>query len=248
MDTQPGEHIGIKDSLRELIVDTWAGLTRGPGAVLALSMAFLLLWRYYGYPWFYSVHIEAALGSWRYEHIGGSLYWFASELLLLGVLPVLAGRFLWKLSLRDMGLGLGDWRLGLTATGIFYAIMVPLVLAASHFSDFQATYPLDGDALASPDTFLLYETGYASFFVSWEFFFRGFMLSALAPWFGPAAIGVQMVPFAVMHIGKPIAEMLGSVVAGVFLGVLAWRTRSIWYCALIHASVAITMDIIVYLR
>jgi membrane protease YdiL (CAAX protease family) len=48
----------------------------------------------------------------------------------------------------------------------------------------------------------------------------------------------------VMHLGKAEPEALGSVLAGVALGLLAWRTRSFWYGAGLHAIVAIAMDVL----
>ncbi len=45
-----------------------------------------------------------------------------------------------------------------------------------------------------------------------------------------------------MHIGKPEAEVLGAVVAGLVLCYLAMRSRSIWPGVLLHSLVASTMD------
>ena len=38
---------------------------------------------------------------------------------------------------------------------------------------------------------------------AWEFLFRGFLLFALADLFGPYAMWIQTVPFAMAHFGKP---------------------------------------------
>ena len=59
---------------------------------------------------------------------------------------------------------------------------------------------------------------------------------------GLAAILTQVLPFAVMHLGKAEPEALGSIIAAVALGVLALRTRSFWYGAVIHGIVAVLMD------
>jgi membrane protease YdiL (CAAX protease family) len=45
-----------------------------------------------------------------------------------------------------------------------------------------------------------------------------------------------------MHLGKAELEALGSIAAGIALGVLALRTRSFWYGVLIHGVVAVWMD------
>jgi membrane protease YdiL (CAAX protease family) len=46
-----------------------------------------------------------------------------------------------------------------------------------------------------------------------------------------------------MHAGKPGPEAIGSIVAGVALGILALRNRSFIPGAILHWSVAATLDI-----
>ena len=45
-----------------------------------------------------------------------------------------------------------------------------------------------------------------------------------------------------IHYNKPLAEVFGAFVAAMVLGTLSLRTRSIWCGALIHITVAVTMD------
>jgi membrane protease YdiL (CAAX protease family) len=47
-----------------------------------------------------------------------------------------------------------------------------------------------------------------------------------------------------IHYGKPMAETYGAIIAGVVLGTLAMRTRSIWGGVLVHCAVAISMDVL----
>jgi len=244
----PSSPKSIATELSTLVLDAWRALTSRPGGALTLATALLLLWQYYGFPYTYDVRLDKALGAWRYQPIAGSLYWFATNVLMLLVVPLLAARWLWRRPARSLGLGAGNWRVGVAAVAIGYLVMLPAVILASTWADFRWAYPLDPDALRSHELFWVYEAGYASFFVGWEFFFRGFLLFILEPAFGLAAVAMQMVPFALMHVGKPIAETLGSVIAGIILGALALRTRSIWYGVALHAAVALTLDIIVYVR
>ncbi len=99
--------------------------------------------------------------------------------------------------------------------------------------------------MVSGKLFFVYELGYMSYFVGWEFFFRGWMLNGLLQRFGRGgAILIQTAPFAIMHLGKAELEALGSIVAGVALGVLALRTRSFWYGFFLHGLVALWMDLL----
>jgi membrane protease YdiL (CAAX protease family) len=76
-----------------------------------------------------------------------------------------------------------------------------------------------------------------------EFFFRGFLLFALARYLGPLAIFVMIVPYAMIHFGKPLAECLGSILAGIALGTVALRTASIYGGVAVHCAVAWSMDL-----
>ena len=47
-----------------------------------------------------------------------------------------------------------------------------------------------------------------------------------------------------IHYGKPMPETLGAIGAGIILGTIAMRTKSIWGGMLIHIGVAMTMDVL----
>jgi membrane protease YdiL (CAAX protease family) len=49
-------------------------------------------------------------------------------------------------------------------------------------------------------------------------------------------------PYCMIHYGKPYLEANGAIVAGVVLGSLAMRTRSIYAGFLVHITVALSMD------
>ena len=47
-----------------------------------------------------------------------------------------------------------------------------------------------------------------------------------------------------IHYGKPYLEACAAIIAGVVLGSLAMRTRSIYAGFLVHATVAVLMDVL----
>ena len=49
-------------------------------------------------------------------------------------------------------------------------------------------------------------------------------------------------PYVMIHFPKPYLEACGALVAGVVLGSLSMKTRSIWAGFLVHATVAVLMD------
>lgn len=68
----------------------------------------------------------------------------------------------------------------------------------------------------------------------WEFMFRGWILFGYARKFGPEAIWLQAVPFALAHIGKPQIETFSTIFGGFAFGWIAWRTKSFLYPFFIH--------------
>jgi membrane protease YdiL (CAAX protease family) len=127
--------------------------------------------------------------------------------------------------------------------GLYLAVL-PVVIAASFTTPFQRTYPFYKLANRSALDFWAWQGLYALQFLSLEFFFRGFLLHGLKRAIGAHAIWVMIVPYCMIHYGKPFAETFGAIIAGLILGTLALRTRSIWCGVLIHISVAITMDLL----
>ncbi len=89
---------------------------------------------------------------------------------------------------------------------------------------------------------LAVEFVYGLQFVGVEFFFRGFLVFGLKRRFGAYAIVVMMVPYCMIHFGKPLAETLASIIAGLALGFMSLRTRSIVLGVAIHMTVALSMD------
>jgi len=123
---------------------------------------------------------------------------------------------------------------------VILIFMVPLLWIASTRPAFYNFYPMYNPV--SIGMWLLYEAIYMTQFFAVEFFFRGFSLFRLESRFGLHAVTIMVVPYALLHIHKPFAEALASIVAGLVLGVLALKSRSIWPGVFIHCTVAFCMD------
>jgi membrane protease YdiL (CAAX protease family) len=190
-----------------------------------------------------------ALGGERLYGLYEYLYWFGSEFVLAFLVPVALVLLVHRAPASSFGLGAGDWRFGLKLTAVYLAVMLPLLWIASASTDFQAVYPHAQIAKTDWGLFALYEAGLVAYFVGWEYIWRGYVLFGLEPRLGPvAAVLVQTMPFVILHNGKPPAETLGAVLAGIALGALALRTRSFWYCVITHWTVMFTIDLFSTLR
>lgn len=145
---------------------------------------------------------------------------------------------------------LHDYGLKLKIKRQYYAIylgmlliVLPFVIYASTRTDFRAIYPFFRGAFNSPlSDIIIWEVAYLSTFVALEFFFRGFLVLGLEKNFGKLAIGVALIPYVMLHFHKPPLEAFGAIFAGLILGVVSQRTRSILGGVIVHVGVAATMD------
>ncbi len=172
-----------------------------------------------------------AFGWWAFSRVSGYLLPFA----------------VWKLvfpedSLRDMGLRTRGFFQHAWIYGLFLAIVMPLLLVVSRQPDFGAYYPFYGKCSRSWFDFLAWEAMYYAQFFGLEMFFRGFWLGALRRSFGSGAIFAMAVPYCMIHFGKPFLEANGAIIAGIALGSLSMRTKSIYQGFLVHITVAAGMD------
>jgi membrane protease YdiL (CAAX protease family) len=85
---------------------------------------------------------------------------------------------------------------------------------------------------------------YFAQFFALEIFFRGFWLAGLRNTLGSGAIFAMCVPYCMIHYGKPYLEAAGAVVAGIALGSLSMRTKSIYSGFFVHVTVALSMDLL----
>jgi membrane protease YdiL (CAAX protease family) len=150
-------------------------------------------------------------------------------------------------SLRLYHMGEGN-RWGWVVAGCCYLFMLPLLWWASARPDFQHTYPLYRPARVALSALLYHELTYTFYLWCWEMFFRGVLTSICWRWLGWWGIALQSLAFALLHIGKPLPEVLGSFVAGMVLGGIAVRARSFMPGFACHALVSATMDVLVLIR
>jgi membrane protease YdiL (CAAX protease family) len=176
------------------------------------------------------------------------LYWFVGDFFTFFILSSLIIKFILKESLKNYGLQVGDFKVGLALSIIFFLIMLPLVWFFSATPDFTLAYPHLSSTRSNWTEFFIYESGIFLYLISWEFIWRGFMLFGLEKTFGYYAVLIQMIPFVILHNGKPAPETFGAIAGGIALGILAFRTRSIYYCVITHMGVMFSIDLISTLR
>lgn len=235
----------LKTWLRDKKRKYLSGWDRQPTVILLGSSILLTVYRFISSRTFYRKHLAKYVAHLPLAGLYRHYFWFLTSLITLLLLPMLVVKFGAKGRLRDYGCRLSNGKLGWGFAIGGWLLMIPVLLLVVHlFPAFQAKYPLNKLAAASWKTLLLYELAYGAYLFAWEFFFRGFMLFGLEKRFGNYSILIQTIPFAVMHYSKPFPEAMGSIVAGLLLGAVAFETRSFIYGGAIHWLVAASMDII----
>ena len=146
--------------------------------------------------------------------------------LLYFVLPMLIILLVFRQKPGEFGFTFGDWKAGIVLTIGAIILIAPVLWLVSRGDVTMHNYykPL---VSGLPWNTLLDLFG-------WEFIFRGWLLFGFARKFGPEAIWLQAVPFALAHIGKPEVETLSTIFGGFAFGWVAWRTKSFVYPLLIH--------------
>lgn len=178
-----------------------------------------------------------------------TLYWFSADGFLMFILPVMLIWFVHKQKLSDFGMRAGDKKFGFSTYLIFVLIMVPVVWFISGNESFIKAYPQAGLRIReNPSILLYYELIVGFYMLGWEFFWRGYMLFGLKEKFGYYAVFMQMLPFFILHRGKPEVETFSSIFAGLILGIQALRANSFIYCFLTHWTIMIFIDVISVLR
>ncbi len=162
--------------------------------------------------------------------IGGAWWKVVDRTILYFIIPMLIILVVFREKPRDFGFTLGDWRTGLALTFGGILLMVPILWFLNRGDSSMREY------YRASLTGLPWNT-FADLF-GWEFLFRGLILFGYARKFGPEALWLQAVPFAMAHISKPAVETFSTIFGGFLFGWVAYRTKSFLYPFLIHWFVA----------
>lgn len=197
----------------------------------------------------YLRHLAASFVLWRDPVFTAGLYTFASAFVLLGLIPALIVKLVFREPLSAYGVRLGDLSFGWKAFVVVAPVMALLSLMASRMPDFLAVYPLNRAAGAGPLAFAGHALAYLAFYAGWEFGFRGFVQFGLREEIGDwNAILVQTAVSAAFHVGKPFGETLGAVLGGLVWGVIAFRSRSLLVPILTHWVLGLSLDLFIVCR
>ena len=164
---------------------------------------------------------------------------WVSSLIYFAVLPILTITIILRRNPLDFGLRLGNfkvWGFYVIATLI---VALPILYIASRSSVLAEYYTIQQfDAVK-------YCLETIPYLFAWEFLFRGFLLFGLKEKLKESSILVQMIPFVLVHFGKPEIETISTILTGIYFGYVPYRGNSYWPAFIIHLFINILFVIFV---
>jgi membrane protease YdiL (CAAX protease family) len=158
--------------------------------------------------------------------------WF-SDLVFYAVLPILTIGLLLRKNPLDFGLKWGDFKVWGVYVAVVCLIAAPILFFTARGTSFQSYYGVENFNIPRYSLVTC-----ASLFAQ-EFFFRGFLLFGLKDKFKEGSILIQMIPFFLVHLGKPELETVSTILTGILFGYIAYRGKSFWPSFIIHMFINI---------
>lgn len=176
----------------------------------------------------------AALFMILHHHHRIENFWISS-IIYFGLLPVLTILIFLRKNPLDFGLRIGNYRIWIPYVLIFLVIAIPLLYFSSDLSSVHGYYRNHRNS-----EFLTYIWQTGIYMLGWEFLFRGFMLFGLKDKFKEGSILIQMIPFVLLHFGKPEIETISTIFTGILWGWICYRGNSFWPAYIMHMGVNIS--------
>jgi membrane protease YdiL (CAAX protease family) len=256
-------YLFFRSTWRELDIDAQRhrGMLLGAGkvdlrpfAALVLCALILTMQEYYGGRNFFDEHVKPLLARLndahparvrldKYHELYSFSWWAGTRIAGYVFVPFTFWKIFFRRdSLLDFGLRTEGFFRHAWIYLLFLAIVLPAMWLVSREPDFGNYYPFYKESKRSWFDFLVWESMYFLQFFALEMFFRGFWLGVLRRSFGSGAIFAMAVPYCMIHYGKPYLEANGAIIAGIALGSLSMKTKSIYQGFLVHITVAGLMD------
>lgn len=227
-------------TLVQMCGDLFRGADRKPAIILFSSTALMVLWRCFGSVEFFVAQFGDLVSLHGSPEAAGAVYSFLACFVLLGLVPLLIVKLIFRERLVDYGVTLGNRKRTLRNILFFVPVFIVGGYISANTPSVRAAYPINPAAASMP---VIHVLTYLAFYLGWEFHFRGFLQMGLRGRLGDAsALWVQVLASTILHIGKPNEELIAAIFAGIFWGVLVYRTRSILAGLSQHYALGISLD------
>ena len=160
----------------------------------------------------------------------------------LGFTPVIISQFM-DLTCVAMGLGPAKMTISAILVGGIVIVVLPIVYLQSRLPKALEEYPEVRAIGWSSRDHLVNGLTWCVYLLSYEFFFRGFLLFTLNSEFGFwPAVTLSTGAYVFAHLDKPASETLGSIPIGLLFGYVALESGGIWGPVVAHCVIAVAND------
>ena len=162
-----------------------------------------------------------------------------STFLFNAVFPILVILIVLRKNPLKFGLGIGNFRIWWKYVLVTCLISAAVLYACSFVPSLQKYYKQDNF------NFLHYFLVNCLSLLAIEYMYRGFLLFGLKEKFKEGSILIQMIPFVLMHIGKPELETISCLFTGILFGYMAYRGKSFWPAFIIHLFINVYFVVLI---
>ena len=156
-----------------------------------------------------------------------------STFIYYAVFPILVILIILRKNPLDFGLRIGNPRIWVKYVLVICLVSAAVLYAASFSPSLQSYYQMEKFNFLS-----YFLTSCVSLSAS-EYIYRGFLIFGLEEKFKEGSILIQVIPFVLLHLGKPEMETLSTLFTGVLFGYVAYRGKSYWPAFIIHLFINI---------
>lgn len=163
----------------------------------------------------------------------------------LVIMPLLYCVFTAKRPISDLGITKGYWRAGMLWSFVCLVFALLFFYVALMYTDFGYNYASSAPIIKDFWKFITYELFLVlPFIIIYEFFFRGFSMLFLGKRWGHGVIIFQSILFFIFLLiaGSVNWIFLPYIVFSFFSGLIAYRSRSIYYSIVSHLIFMIIVD------
>ncbi len=175
----------------------------------------------------------------KYHPIGNE---WQSAFIYYAVFPVLVITLILRKNPLDFGLRPGSPRIWGFWVGVICAAAAIILYASSFLPSLQDYYRTEDF------NFIAYFLANCVSLSASEFIYRGFLLFGLKEKFKEGSILIQVIPFVLLHLGKPEIETISTLLTGILFGYVAYRGRSYWPAFIIHLFINVFFVALINIR
>jgi membrane protease YdiL (CAAX protease family) len=155
---------------------------------------------------------------------------YLTKLIYYVLIPLLIIKYIFRQPLSNFGVQIGNWRLGLI---IFVTYMIGIILITPYAEKQGLLEYYKRENSEQREKWRNYDP---ISLMAWEFLWRGYGIFGLMQFYSPLIANLlQVIPFTLMHYGKPTIEFWSCLPIGLIFGQIAIKTQSFLYMGLIHA-------------